>query len=185
VRSRSNRTAGAPCCVPRPDPPSIRSAAPLASPCRPSLRNCQAQKPPPDYPNLWCLNRSDVAIALLLLAIFLSGGKVGSEFPLTRTFYVRHFLQMIKISTPGCAAQTTRSVTHNKTPNLAMRAACSIRRCQHAQRLAGNCYSIVTTRQTCTLKRFCLDLRSMDTRSESVSSFNALRGTGFRRVSRP
>jgi len=30
-----------------------------------------------------------------------------------------------------------------------------------------------------------LDLRSMDTRPESVSSFNALRGTGFRRVSRP
>jgi hypothetical protein len=32
---------------------------------------------------------------------------------------------------------------------------------------------------------FYLDLRSMDTCSESVSLFNALRGTGFRRVSMP
>src|SRR3954453_5060808 len=71
--------AGAPCCAPHPAPPLIRSAAPLASPCRPSFRNCLAQKPPPDYPNLWCLNRRKAATALRLFIILPSGGKVGFE----------------------------------------------------------------------------------------------------------
>src|SRR5690348_14049580 len=70
--------ADAPYYAPRPAPPSIRSAVPLASPCRPSFRNCHEQKSPPDYPRLWCLNRSKAAIALFPLIIFPSGGKVGS-----------------------------------------------------------------------------------------------------------
>src|SRR4051812_32154828 len=77
VRSKSNRTGGAPCYAPRPAPLSICSAEPLASPCRPSFRNCHAQKPPSDYPNLWCLNRSKAATALRSFIISPSGGKVG------------------------------------------------------------------------------------------------------------
>src|SRR5690348_10738992 len=71
--------ADAPYYAPRPAPPSIRSAVPLASPCRPSFRNCHEQKSPPDYPRLWCLNRSKAAIALFPLIIFPSGGKVGPD----------------------------------------------------------------------------------------------------------
>src|SRR5690348_18279241 len=75
--------ADAPYYAPRPAPPSIRSAVPLASPCRPSFRNCHEQKSPPDYPRLWCLNRSKAAIALFPLIIFPSGGKVGKELALS------------------------------------------------------------------------------------------------------